>query len=138
MKQDKIVIVGAGVAGINAATKLVDNGYPGELITIIDKGSDPHNRLPEEVIEPLNSTPHEDIAACTNALNAITEYDYAMLDEEEKELVRMIKKMALFLLVQTRKSSNTKSLLKQVNVGRLRGGEHPPMGRLLAPLMLPQ
>ena len=27
---DKIVIVGAGVAGVNAATKLVDNGYPGE------------------------------------------------------------------------------------------------------------
>jgi uncharacterized FAD-dependent dehydrogenase len=50
MKQDRIVIVGAGVAGINAATKLVDNGYPGELITIIDKGSDPHNRLPEEVM----------------------------------------------------------------------------------------
>ena len=24
---DKIVIVGAGVAGVNAATKLVDNGY---------------------------------------------------------------------------------------------------------------
>jgi uncharacterized FAD-dependent dehydrogenase len=46
----KIVIVGAGVAGINAATKLVDNGYPGEYITIIDKGNDPHNRLPEEVM----------------------------------------------------------------------------------------
>jgi hypothetical protein len=46
----KIVIVGAGVAGINAATKLVDNEYPGELITIIDKGNDPHNRLPEEVM----------------------------------------------------------------------------------------
>ena len=46
----KIVIIGAGVAGINAATTLVDNGYPGHLITIIDKGNDPINRLPEEVM----------------------------------------------------------------------------------------
>lgn len=46
----KIVIVGAGVAGVNAATKLVDNGYPGELITIIDMGKDPYQRLPEEVM----------------------------------------------------------------------------------------
>jgi len=36
---------------MNAATKLVDNGYPGELITIIDAGKDPHNRLPEEVMK---------------------------------------------------------------------------------------
>ena len=50
MEQKKIVIIGAGVAGINFATKLVDNGYPGELITIIDKGNDPHNRKPEEVM----------------------------------------------------------------------------------------
>jgi uncharacterized FAD-dependent dehydrogenase len=50
MENKRILIVGAGVAGINAATKLVDNGYPGELITIIDRGNDPINRLPEEVM----------------------------------------------------------------------------------------
>jgi uncharacterized FAD-dependent dehydrogenase len=44
-----IVIVGAGVAGINAATKLVDNKYKGK-ITIIDMGKDPHKRLPSEVM----------------------------------------------------------------------------------------
>jgi uncharacterized FAD-dependent dehydrogenase len=47
--QERTVIVGAGVAGINAATKLVDNNYKGE-ITIIDMGKDPYNRLPEEVM----------------------------------------------------------------------------------------
>ena len=50
MTKDKIVIVGAGVAGVNAATKLVDNGYPGDKITIIDMGKDPYNRKPEEVM----------------------------------------------------------------------------------------
>jgi len=48
---EKIVIVGAGVAGVNAATKLVDNGYPGDHITIIDMGKDPYNRKPAEVME---------------------------------------------------------------------------------------
>jgi uncharacterized FAD-dependent dehydrogenase len=50
MKKQNILVIGAGVAGINFATKLVDNGYPGELITIIDKGSDPFKRQPEEVM----------------------------------------------------------------------------------------
>ena len=48
---NKIVIVGAGVAGVNAATKLVDEGYPGEHITIIDMGKDPYNREYSEVME---------------------------------------------------------------------------------------
>jgi len=47
---NKIIIVGSGVAGISAALKLVDNNYPGELITIIDKGKDPYTRKPEEVM----------------------------------------------------------------------------------------
>jgi uncharacterized protein len=46
----RIVIIGSGVAGISAALKLIDNNYPGELITIIDKGNDPYNRRPEEVM----------------------------------------------------------------------------------------
>jgi len=50
MVKDKIVIVGAGVAGVNAATKLVDNGYPGDKITIIDMGKSPYERKPEEVM----------------------------------------------------------------------------------------
>lgn len=50
-KKEKIVIIGAGVAGINAATKLVDEGYPGELITIIDAGMDPYKRPKNEVMK---------------------------------------------------------------------------------------
>ena len=50
-KYDKrIVVVGGGVAGAHAITKLVDNGYPGELITVIDMGKDPYSRKPEEVM----------------------------------------------------------------------------------------
>ena len=44
-----VVIVGAGVAGINAATKLIDNNYKGK-IKIIDMGKNPYDRLPEEVM----------------------------------------------------------------------------------------
>jgi len=47
---EKIVIIGAGVAGVNAATKLVDAGYDGDRITIIDMGNDPYRRKPEEVM----------------------------------------------------------------------------------------
>ena len=44
-----IVIIGAGVAGVNAATKLIDNQFNGQ-ITIIDMGKDPYKRPYEEVM----------------------------------------------------------------------------------------
>ena len=44
-----VVIIGAGVAGVNAATKLVDNDFKGK-ITIIDMGLDPYLRPYEEVM----------------------------------------------------------------------------------------
>ena len=46
---EHLVIIGAGVAGVNAATKLVDNNYKGK-ITVIDMGNDPFKRKPEEVM----------------------------------------------------------------------------------------
>jgi uncharacterized FAD-dependent dehydrogenase len=42
-------MIGAGVANVNAATKLVDNGFKGK-ITIIDMGKDPYLRPYEEVM----------------------------------------------------------------------------------------
>ena len=47
---------------------------------------------------PLNFSPHEDIAACTNAINALSEYDFGMMDDEEKEIYRQIKLMALYII----------------------------------------
>ena len=45
-----VVMVGAGVANVNAATKLIDNGYEGK-ITIIDMGKNPYDRKYSEVME---------------------------------------------------------------------------------------
>ena len=57
---EKLVIVGAGVAGVNAATKLVDNGFPGENITIIDMGKDPYRRPYSEVMTGFLGTADRD------------------------------------------------------------------------------
>lgn len=46
----KILIVGAGVTGIFASTKLLERGYPGHLITIIDKGKNPYERQFNEIM----------------------------------------------------------------------------------------
>jgi len=44
-----VVIIGAGVAGVNAATKLIDNNFEGR-ITIIDMGKNPYERPYSEVM----------------------------------------------------------------------------------------
>ena len=49
MASKNVVMVGAGVANVNAATKLIDNGFDGK-ITIIDMGKDPYLRPYEEVM----------------------------------------------------------------------------------------
>ena len=46
---EHVVIVGAGVAGVNAATKLVDNNFKGK-ITILDMGLDPYRRPASDVM----------------------------------------------------------------------------------------
>ena len=49
MASKNVVMIGAGVANVNAATKLIDNGFDGK-ITIIDMGKDPYLRPYEEVM----------------------------------------------------------------------------------------
>ena len=44
-----VVIIGAGVAGVNAATKLIDNNFDGKII-IIDMGKNPYERPYEDVM----------------------------------------------------------------------------------------
>ena len=44
-----VLIIGAGVAGVNAATKLVDNNFNGK-ITIVDMGFYPYNRPYDDVM----------------------------------------------------------------------------------------
>ena len=50
MASKNVVMVGAGVANVNAATKLIDNGFKGK-ITIIDMGKNPYDRKYSEVME---------------------------------------------------------------------------------------
>jgi len=45
-----VVMIGAGVANVNAATKLIDNNFKGK-ITIIDMGKNPYERKYSEVME---------------------------------------------------------------------------------------
>lgn len=49
-------------------------------------------------ILPLSTTPHEDIGAAFNAINAINEWDSALCDEEEKRILKEIKLMSLYII----------------------------------------
>jgi uncharacterized FAD-dependent dehydrogenase len=51
MKNQKVLIVGSGVAGVSAVTKLVKEGYPCGLITVIDAGKDPYTRPKDELMK---------------------------------------------------------------------------------------
>jgi hypothetical protein len=54
----------------------------------------------EEILDdiPINLSPHEDITACFSALAALEDFDYVMLGEDEKQLVREIKEMSLKII----------------------------------------
>jgi hypothetical protein len=47
---------------------------------------------------PINLSPHEDITACFSALSALEDFDYVMLGEDEKELIREIRQMSLKII----------------------------------------
>jgi hypothetical protein len=51
-----------------------------------------------EDISPLSVTPHEDIGAAFNAINAINEWDSALCDDEEKRILKEIKLMSLYII----------------------------------------
>lgn len=54
--------------------------------------------MPEVDDIPLSITPHEDIGAAFNALNAISEWDSALCDDEEKRILKEIKLMSLYII----------------------------------------
>ena len=47
---------------------------------------------------PINFSPHEDIAAALNSLNAIADLDPMLLDENDKEIVQQIRTMAISIV----------------------------------------
>lgn len=54
----------------------------------------------EEQIEdfPINMSPHEDIASCFAAISTLSEYDSAMMDQEERQMIKEIRMMCLYIL----------------------------------------
>lgn len=55
----------------------------------------------EELLDdntPINLSPHEDITACFSALSALEDFDFVMLGEDEKQLIREIRQMSLKII----------------------------------------
>lgn len=49
----------------------------------------------DRLLEPFNYDPHQDIIAANTALSTVLDYDEALLPEDEKEMVREIRNMAI-------------------------------------------
>jgi hypothetical protein len=64
---------------------------------------------------PINLSPHEDITACFSALSALEDFDYVMLGEDEKELIREIRQMSLKIIHAGIKEIYQLSLASSVN-----------------------
>ena len=47
---------------------------------------------------PINFDPHSDIASALNSLNAIADMDPVIMDDDEAEMIRQIRFMALFIV----------------------------------------
>ena len=51
-----------------------------------------------EDVSPISTSPHEDIGAAFNAINAINEWDPALCDSEEQKILKEIKLMSLYII----------------------------------------
>ena len=48
--------------------------------------------------DPLSFSPYEDIGACSMAIGSISEFDSAMMGEDERQLIEEIKFMCLRII----------------------------------------
>ena len=81
----KVVIVGAGVAGINAATKLVDNNFKGKIEEVIYHGDHTRVRIDllgnkEFILKVPNSSANMDIKMGNQINVSWNSYDARALD----------------------------------------------------------
>lgn len=67
----------------------------------------------QEIELPINFSPHEDIASCTNALNSVADWDTAIMLEEDKLMIEDIKRMALRIIYTALKEIYTSNYYEE-------------------------